>query len=89
MRSFTRPSFWSLYHRLPEHVRQQARASYRLFEVDPYHPSLRFKRVSQRQPVYSARVSGDYRAVGLRDGDTMVWFWIGSHHDYDRLLKGV
>jgi hypothetical protein len=28
-----------------------------------------------------------WRAVGVRDGDTMVWFWIGSHADYDRLLS--
>ena len=60
MWSLTQPSFWKLYRRLPERVRQQARASYQLFEEDPYHPSLRFKRVSQRDPVYSARVSGDY-----------------------------
>ena len=89
MRSFTQPSFWKLYRRLPEQVRQQARASYKLFEDDPRHPSLRFKRVSQRQPVYSARVSDDYRAVGVRDGDEIVWFRIGPHHEYDRLLKGL
>ncbi|WP_420457146.1 hypothetical protein [Rubrivirga sp.] len=89
MQSFTQPSFWKLYRRLPEQVRQQARASYHLFEQDPHHPSLRFKRVSQRGSVYSARVSGDYRAVGARDGDEIVWFWIGPHHEYDRLLKGL
>ena len=89
MRSFTQPSFWKLYRRLPDQVREQARASYRLFEEDPYHPSLRFKRVSQRQPVYSARVSSDYRAVGVGDGEEIVWFWIGPHHEYDRLLRGL
>lgn len=89
MRSFTQSSFWKLYRRLPEHARQQARASYRLFAEDPHHPSLRFKRVSQRQPIYSARVSGDYRAVGVRDGDEIIWFWIGPHHEYDRLLSGL
>ena len=89
MRSFTQPSFWKLYQRLPEHVRKQARESYRLFEGDPNHLSLLFKRVSQRRPVYSARISRDHRAVGVQDGDDIVWFWIGPHHEYDRLLKGL
>lgn len=89
MRSFTQPSFWKLYRRLPEHVQKQARESYRLFASNPRHPSLQFKRVSQRRPVYSARISGDYRAVGVRDGGDIVWFWIGPHHEYDRLLKGL
>ena len=87
MRSFTQPSFWEVYRRLPESVREQARASYRLFSTDPRHPSLQFKRVSQRRPVYSARVSREYRALGVRDGDDIIWFWIGPHHEYDRLLK--
>lgn len=89
MRSFTQPSFWKLYRRLPAHIQRQARESYRLFAGDPRHPSVQFKRVSQRRPVYSARISSDYRAVGVRDGDDMVWFWIGPHHEYERLLKGL
>ncbi len=89
MQSFTQASFWKAYRKLPEHVRQQARESYRHFEEDPHHPSLQFKRVSQRRPVYSARVSVDYRAVGVRDGDAVIWFWIGPHHEYDRLVKRV
>ena len=52
----------------------------------PRHPSLGFKRVSQRSPVYSVRVSIDYRALGVMDHGDIVWFWIGAHHEYDRLL---
>jgi hypothetical protein len=85
--SFTRPSFWDAYRRLPDHVRQQARESYRLFATDPGHPSLQFKRVSQRRPVYSVRVSSDYRALGVRSGGDIVWFWVGPHHEYERMLK--
>jgi hypothetical protein len=29
----------------------------------------------------------DYRALGVREGDEIIWFWIGSHADYDRLLS--
>ena len=89
MRSFTQKSFWDAYQRLPVHVQQQARESYGFFASDPNHPSLDFKRVSQRRLVYSARVSIEYRALGvLYEGD-IVWFWIGPHHEYDRLLRKV
>jgi hypothetical protein len=37
--------------------------------------------------VYSVRVGLGWRALGVREGDVMVWFWIGSHADYDRLLE--
>lgn len=89
VRSFTQPSFWKTYRRLPEQVQRQAREAYRLFAEDPGHPSLQFKRVSQRRPVYSVRVNIDYRVLGVRDGDDMVWFWIGPHHEYDRMLKNA
>ncbi|HEX8675403.1 MAG TPA: hypothetical protein VF710_26140 [Longimicrobium sp.] len=39
-------------------------------------------------PIYSARVGRHYRALGERQvDDTIVWFWIGSHADYDRILR--
>ena len=89
MRSFTQQSFWDAYRLLPSHVKRQARDSYRFFALNPNYPSLDFKRVSRRRPVYSARVSIDYRALGvLYEGD-IVWFWIGPHHEYDRLLRRI
>ena len=86
MRSFASRSFWDAYRRLPSHVRKQAQDSYRFFILNPQHPSLDFKRVSQRRPVYSIRVSIDYRALGVLEQDEIVWFWIGPHHQYDKLL---
>lgn len=87
MESFTTPDFWKAYRQLPAHVRKQAREAYQHFEDDPSHPGLQFKRVGQRRPVYSARVTRDYRALGVRDGEEIVWFWIGPHGEYDRLLR--
>ncbi|MCY3687696.1 MAG: hypothetical protein OXI17_01980 [Gammaproteobacteria bacterium] len=86
MKSFASRSFWEAYRRLPPHVRQQARNSYRFFIADSSHPSLEFKRVGQRRPVYSARVSIDYRALGVLEKGEIVWFWIGPHHQYGKLL---
>jgi len=74
---------------LPTDVQERARKAYALFSTDPQHPSLRFKRVHTTLPIHSVRVSGGYRAVGTIDGDVIVLFWVGSHADYDKLLKEV
>ena len=87
MKSRTTERFRRAYITLPEQVRRQARAAYRLFAQNPQHPGLRFKRVHPTLPVYSARVNLDYRAVGVLDGDEIVWFWIGAHAEYHLLLS--
>ncbi len=74
-----------MYRKLPEEIRKQAQASYQLFKINPYHPSLHFKCIGQRVPMYSARIGIGYRAVGLLEGDTVHWWWIGSHGEYDKL----
>lgn len=86
MNSRTTRRFRELLAALPAHVRKQAREAYELFEVNPSHPGLRFKQVHPAPPIYSARVGISYRAVGVLNGDTIVWYWIGSHADYDKLL---
>jgi len=50
---------------------------------------LRFKRVLATEAVYSVRITRDYRALGIVEGDEVVWFWVGSHSDYDRLLSSL
>ncbi len=87
MRSRTTRRFREAFAKLPAHVRQSARDAYRLFAQDSAHPSLRFKKVHSREPIWSVRVDRNYRAVGIIDDDMIVWFWIGSHADYDHLLK--
>lgn len=74
---------------LPTEIRRQASKAYQQFQQDPQHSSLHFKKVHPTQPVYSVRVTKGYRAVGKRDKDQngILWFWIGSHADYDTLLK--
>jgi hypothetical protein len=87
MNSRTTRRFRELFAALPAHVRQQAREAYQLFRANPSHPGLHFKKVHPDPPIYSARVGLGYRAVGVMTGDTVVWYWIGSHADYDLLLK--
>ncbi|MEH2071645.1 MAG: hypothetical protein V7K47_26405 [Nostoc sp.] len=87
MNSRTTAKFRKAFANLPKEVQQQAREAYRQFKQDPWHSSLRLKQVHQELPIYSARISKNYRAVGQCDGDLIVWFWIGSHADYDKLLS--
>lgn len=75
-----------MYDPLPEDVRRQARRAYKLFRENPAHPGLNFKKVDQQNDIYSARVGIGYRALAQRDGDDFVWFWIGPHSEYDKLL---
>jgi mRNA-degrading endonuclease RelE of RelBE toxin-antitoxin system len=87
VKSRTTTEFRKLFANLPKQVQEQARAAYRQFKEDPSYPSLRFKKVHPVLPIYSARISKSYRAIGQLDGDTVIWFWVGSHAEYDRLLE--
>jgi len=84
VKSLTRPAFWRLYQGLPGSVQSQARKAYQMFAVDPDHPGLNFKKLNGPGNFWSVRVTQDYRAVGLRRGDEIVWLWIGSHSDFDK-----
>lgn len=87
MKSHTNPNFRKMFGALPADVREQARAAYRLFRSNPRHPGLNFKRVHGTDRFVSARVGRSYRAVGiLTRVDEVVWFWIGPHEQYEKLL---
>jgi hypothetical protein len=86
MRSFTSRRFRDLYAELPKDIQLRASRAYRLFRRNPAHPGLSFKKVEASDDVYSVRVGLGYRALGRVDGDLVVWFWIGPHTEYDRLL---
>jgi hypothetical protein len=68
---------------LPSEVRDLADHAYARLKQDPRHPSLHFKKVAR---FWSVRVGAHYRALAVDAPDGLVWFWIGSHADYDRLL---
>jgi hypothetical protein len=80
----TYPEFWRRFNRLPVEIQLQTREAFRLFRHHPRQPSLRFKALKAHPNVYSVRIGLHYRAVALRSGDTVRWFWIGSHSDFDR-----
>ena len=85
MISLVRPAFWRAYVRLAPSVK--ARLAYQLFAVNPEHPSLRFKKLQGGGEIWSVRINEQYRAVGVRSGDTMEWIWIGTHNEFDHLFS--
>ncbi len=87
MNSRTTRRFRELFAALPARAQRQARESYRLFRENPTHPGLRLKQVCREPLVYSARVGIGYRSLGAVAGNEVIWFWIGTHADYDRLLE--
>lgn len=87
MNSHATKRFREALSRLPTDVQERAREAYRLWRDDPEHPSLHFKRIHSAKPIYSVRVALGWRAVGVRRGDNMIWYWVGSHADYDKLVS--
>lgn len=83
MKSATLPSFWSEYRNLPVEIRKAAQKSYRLWSTNPYHPSLHFKCINRSENIWSVRITRNYRAIEVLQGDTVTWFWIGSHDLYE------
>ena len=77
-------AFWNCYQRLPVATQQLADKNFELLKQDPEHPSLHFKKVGEYR---SVRVGIAYRALGIADGDNVVWFWIGGHDEYERLIN--
>ncbi len=87
MKSITTDRFWHLFRALPHNVRKEAQEAFYLFRDNPLHPGLRFKRLRCNPDYWSVRVTQDYRAVGRKHKDTIVWFWIGSHSEFDKKFR--
>ena len=83
MRHRAARSFWKCYESFPAHIQKSADEKYRLLKADPNHTSLQFKKVGK---VWSVRISGDYRALAYYDGEDYIWFWAGTHNDYDKKI---
>jgi hypothetical protein len=81
---FTSPDFWELFNELPQEVQDLARANYELLKSDPRHPSLHFKKVGD---YWSVRVGLKYRALATEVEGGLLWGWIGSHAEYDRIIS--
>jgi hypothetical protein len=86
VRSKRTRGFRQLFAALPASVQSEANEAYQRFRADPTHPSLHFKQVQAHSAVYAARVGLHYRALAVRRPQYWLWFWIGTHAEYDKLL---
>jgi hypothetical protein len=84
MKHVATPDFWDCYNKLPVSIRQLADRNFDLLKRDSSYPSLHFKKVGR---FWSARIGIQYRALAVESGEDLVWFWIGSHAEYDRLIE--
>jgi len=84
MKSSTTGDFWASYEALPVDIKLRARRAFALWLKNPRHPSLCFKKVDD---VWTVRIARGFRALAMSQGDTFYWFWIGSHDEYEELLK--
>lgn len=84
MRHIASPEFRACLDKLPANIQEAARKNYDLLKENPSHPSLHFKKIQQ---YYSVRIGLHYRALGVEIDDGILWFWIGSHADYDKIIS--
>ncbi len=83
MKHFASRAFWDSYNRLPEHIRELADKNFLLLKENHQHPSLHFKKIGR---YWSVRVGLRHRALAVEVEEGLLWFWIGSHADYDKLI---
>jgi hypothetical protein len=80
----TTARFREMRDRLPEQVRRSAYAAFDIFKTNPDHPGLNFRKVGR---FWGISFANGYRALAVKDGEDLIWFFIGSHADYDKIKK--
>ena len=83
MRHFANPSFWEQYRNLPTSVQELADKSFEILKTNKSSVAALEK---GRQVLWSVRVGRRHRALGVEIEEGLVWFWIGTHADYDKLV---
>ena len=84
MRHFASFSFWNSHRNLPKRIQKLANKNFELLKQDPHHASLHLKRVRK---FWSVRIGIKYRALAVEIEEALLWFWIGTHAEYDKLVK--
>ncbi|WP_349627457.1 hypothetical protein [Rhodopseudomonas palustris] len=69
---------------MPQPIRALADKNFALLKADVSHPSLHFKKVGN---LCSVGGGLGYRALAVPVDEGLLWFWIGSHADYDAMLR--
>jgi hypothetical protein len=80
----TTSRFWKCFDKLPKPIQRTAKQNFKLLKTNPWHPSLHFKQVGK---FWSVRVGLNHRALAVEDSDDYLWVWIGTHDEYERMIK--
>ena len=84
LKHFANPSFWNRYYQLHSSIQKLADKNFKILNSDPLHPALHLKKVGR---YWSARVGRKYRTVAVETEEGLIWFWIGTHAEFDQLIK--
>ncbi len=84
MKNYTTPDFWHKYNLLPPHICKLADKNFELLKNNSTHPSLHLKKVAN---YWSVRIGINYRAIAIQINEGLLWFWIGSHNEYNKIVK--
>lgn len=87
MDSHVTSRFRKCFDALPKDVRDKAKRVYKIWTENPSHPSLHFKQVHDTEPIFSVRIGLQHRALGAKESNTVIWFWIGTHEEYNNLIS--
>ena len=87
MNSVATRRFWDLFHALPAEIQALAVKNYHLWQANPNHPSLHFRRLQGSEDRFTVRIGDHHRALGRISSGTITWVWIGTHSDYDQLVR--
>lgn len=83
------PTFWKAFYRLNDRQQDLAREKFKVFKVDPFHPSLgahRIAKLSARydKTIFAIEIEGNLRSTFYRSGDTIYSVDIGTHDIYKK-----
>ncbi len=77
------PEFWARYRSLPAQIQTLAHKSFQWLKSDARHHLLHNKRIRE---FHSVRVGLFYRALGIEVDDGVLWLWIDTQAEYDKLV---
>jgi hypothetical protein len=87
--SYLDEDFAKCFKKLPERIQIRTKQVYRQWKENPFAPNLQFKQIHPIKPIYSVRVNIGWRALGYKKNNSVFWFWIGSHEEYNKMISQV
>jgi len=84
MKHYASPQFWRCYEKLPLRIQKHADRCFALLKGNINHPSLHTKKIEE---YWSVRIGPRYRALAIEQEEGLIWFWIGNHSDYDKMVS--